>query len=49
MKLEFLRFKLGDYQHFVFVLFGAFIGFSHLLAIKTIDDRKTIKDESVSA
>jgi hypothetical protein len=46
MKLEFLRYKLNDYQHFIFILFGAFIGFAHLLAIRTVDDRQNILDES---
>ncbi|MHA1988354.1 MAG: oligosaccharide repeat unit polymerase [Promethearchaeota archaeon] len=35
MKVEFLRYKLTDYQHYIFMLFGAFVGFSHILQKKS--------------
>jgi len=31
IKLEFLRFRLTDFQHFIFMLFGAFLAFSDKL------------------
>ena len=35
VKVEYLRYSLTDYQHYLFMLFGAFVGFSHILQNRT--------------
>ena len=34
IKLEFLRVKLADYQHYIFMLFGAFTAYADIILNK---------------
>jgi O-antigen ligase len=43
VKVEYLRYTLTDYQHYIFMLFGAFVGFSHILQNRSSKNDSTSK------